>query len=342
MILLSQLHELYYLWRRNNWMLDPRSYFSGFRTVEIRGPVFLLGNQGDGLTLLSRILRRNRSVVSVTGNSSYWSGADEMANVYEPILGRDLSGIRIKAPRHEKLTPPRSWSYACDDLIGAYRRTESDADEVSARRLRHAVGMAIRRHGKGIESPRFVDKSQVFTVKMSFIDRLLEGCNPYFILVTRNPYASIYRAATGSAGDMRRYAEYMSLDERMRVCMEHWLNSARSVEEDRHKVKNFMSVRFEDLLESPRRVVMEICGFTGLEYSDDMIPQPHHRLPFGVKYRERWYPLRVDVNERYLRAIPDEYVEAVYRHCGRYAEMQGYGRPERKGAEGGKTGEERS
>ncbi|NOZ25079.1 MAG: sulfotransferase [Nitrospirae bacterium] len=313
-------------------MLDPRSYLGGFRTVEIHGPIFLVGNQGDGLTLLSRMLRRNRSVVSVTGNRNYWAGADEMANVYEPVLGPDLSGIRLRAPRHERLTPPRSWSYACNDLIDAYRRTEMHANETAARRLRHAIGLAVSRYGKGMPQPRFVDKSQVYTVKMSFIDRLLEGCGPYFILVTRNPYASIYRAATGSAGDMKRYAAYMSLDERMRVCMEHWLNSARCVEEDRHKVKNFMSVRFEDLLKSPRRVLMDICDFAGLEYSDDMIPQPHHRLPFGMKYRERWYPLRVDVNERYLKAVPDEYVEMIYRHCGRYAEAQGYMRPGKKGA----------
>ncbi len=326
---LSKFDKAYYLWRRNNWMLNPKSYGHGYRNTVIKGPIFLLGNQGDGLTLLSRILRRNPGVVSVTGNSAYWAGADEMANVYEPILGRELSGIRIKAPRHEKLTPPRSWSYACNDLINEYRCTDSDARAEIVLRLRHAIGMAISRHGKKMETPRFVDKSQVYTVKMSFINKLLEDCNPYFILVTRNPYASIYRAATGKAGDMKRYAEYMSLDKRMRICMEHWLNSARCVEEDKRKVSDFMSVSFEELLKSPETVVKRICDFSGLEYSDDMIPQPHHKLPFGMKYRERWYPLRVDVNEQYLRAIPDEYIDMIYKHCGESAELYGYGKPEK-------------
>ncbi|VAX31501.1 hypothetical protein MNBD_NITROSPIRAE03-1038 [hydrothermal vent metagenome] len=329
-VLLSQIDKAYYLWRRNNWMLNPKSYFNGYKRTEIKGPIFLLGNQGDGLTLLSRILRRNPAVVSVTGNSAYWAGADEMANVYEPVLGRELSGIRIKAPRHEKLTPPRSWSYACNDLINEYRCTERDARDEIALRLRHAIGMAISRYGKNIENPRFVDKSQVYTVKMSFINKLLEDCHPYFILVTRNPYASIYRAATGKAGDMKRYAEYMSLDERMRICMEHWLNSAGCVEEDRRKVSDFMSVSFEELLKSPQTVVNRICDFTGLEYSDDMIPQPHHKLPFGMKYRERWYPLRVDVNEQYLRAIPDRYIDMIYKHCGKSAELYGYVKPKKK------------
>ncbi|HDZ01949.1 MAG TPA: sulfotransferase [Nitrospirae bacterium] len=325
--LLSQLDKAYYLWRRNNWMLNPKSYFNGYKRAGIKGPIFLLGNQGDGLTLLSRILRRNPGVVSVTGNSAYWAGADEMANVYEPVLGRELSGIRIKAPRHEKLTPPRSWSYACNDLIGEYRCTERDAGDDIALRLRHAIGLAISRYGKNIKTARFVDKSQVYTVKMSFINKLLEDCNPYFILVTRNPYASIYRAATGKAGDMKRYAEYMSLDERMRICMEHWLNSAGCVEEDRRKVPDFMSVSFEELLKSPQTVVKRICDFTGLEYSDDMIPQPHHKLPFGMKYRERWYPLWTNVNEQYLNEIPDEYIEMIYEQCGELAEMHGYSNP---------------
>ncbi|HDO25316.1 MAG TPA: sulfotransferase [Nitrospirae bacterium] len=324
------MNKAFYLWKRNNWMLNPKNYFANYIDVVVNGPIFLLGNQGDGLTLLSRMLRRNPAVVSVTGNSAYWAGADEMANVYELVLGRELSGIRIRAPRHEKFTPPRSWSYACDELIDEYRNTDEDASDEIAYRLRHVIGLAISRYGKNMETPRFVDKSQVYTVKMSFINGLLDGCNPYFIFVTRNPYASIYRAARGKAGDMKRYAKYMSLDERLKVCMEHWLNSAKCVEEDSGKVRNFMSLKFEELLESPQRVVRKICDFTGLEYSDDMMPQPHHKLPFGMKYRERWYPLRTDVNDQYLKNMPEEYVDLIHSHCARYIELQGYGRPNKR------------
>ena len=113
--------------------------------------------------------------MSVTGNSSYWTGASEMQNVYEPLLPAQLSGIRLRAPYHEKLSPPRSWSYACDDLVGHYRCVEADASEELSNRLRSVISLTLRRHGGKIKNPRFLDKSQVFSVKMVFIDKLLQG-----------------------------------------------------------------------------------------------------------------------------------------------------------------------
>ena len=238
----SKFEKIYYMWKRNNWMLNPKSYFGNYFDTVINSPIFLLGNQGDGLTLISRILRRHPSVISVTGNSQYWTGADEMANVYELILTPELSGIRFRAPKHQKLTPPRSWSYACNELIDRYRNTEKEANGYLKKKLKHVIALAISRYGKNIKNPRFIDKSQVYTVKMSFINKLLEDCNPFFIFITRNPYATIYRAALGKAGDMKRYEKFLSFDERMRVCLEHWLNSIKCIEEDKGKVQNFMSM----------------------------------------------------------------------------------------------------
>jgi len=318
---------LFYLWKRNNWMLDLRSWVGQFKRVRIDRPIFLLGVQGGGLTLLSRMLRRHPEVVSVSGNHQYWSGADEMQNVLEPLLSSEISGIRIKAPFHPILKPPRSWSYACDDLIDKYRKTDKDFNERFEKKIKKAIGMVIRRYGKRIGNPRFVDKSQVFTVKMSFINELLKDCNPYFILVTRNPYASCFRAAQGKAGDMSRYSKFLSLDERMKICIEHWYNSMKTVEEDKNKVNNFMSIKFEDLLKSPENILKKICNFVKLDFSIDMIPQKEHVLPFGSKFKERWYPLRLDVNDSYLKQIPEKYVEWIYKKCGRFAEKHGYERP---------------
>jgi hypothetical protein len=308
-------------------MLDPRSYTSRYANTNIERPVFLLGNQGDGLTLLSRMLRRNPDVVSVTGNSDYWAGADEMQNVFEPILPSELSGIRFKAPRHPRYTPPRSWSYACDELIGEYRNSENDVTDDLRSKLLNAIGIALNRHGKKIANPRFVDKSQVYTVKLSFISELLKNCNPYFVHITRNPYASCYRAAEGHAADMKRYAKVMDLDERMDICVQHWYNMAKCVEEDCAKVAHFHRIKFEDLLRSPQKVLEEICHFIDLEYIEDMVPQAHHKLPPGIKYSERWYPLVTKINEKYLSRIPQKYVEMVYNKCHKYAELYEYKAP---------------
>lgn len=84
-------NNIYYAYKRNNWMLDLSRFYKNYKDKSINSPIFLLGVQGGGLSLVSRMLRRNDKVVSVTGDSNYWTGADEMQNVLGPILPAEFT-----------------------------------------------------------------------------------------------------------------------------------------------------------------------------------------------------------------------------------------------------------
>jgi hypothetical protein len=330
-LLLPWANYLYYQWKRNNWLLYLPRFLQSYEKVQIDRPIFLIGNQGGGLTLVARMLRRHRLVISITGSHKYWTGADEMQKVMMcrlPVSLR-LGGRYIcRDFPHEKYTPPRSWSYASDDLISRYRETAASYDRKAAERLRFIIREALYRHGKGEPGKRFLDKSQVFGVKMSYVDALLKDVNPHFVLVVRNPYAACYRAALGKAGDMKRYAKYMSLDERVDVCAQHWANVMRCVLEDREKVSHLKSVRFEDILQRPREMLIELCAFLGLSFVEEMVPSEHDVVPFGSRYPERWYPLRPDINEAYLAKVSTEHVRVIAERCGHLATHFGYSMPE--------------
>jgi len=193
--------------------------------------------------------------------------------------------------------------------------------------LKGAIGMAITHHGRNIKKPRFVDKSQVFSVKMSFINKLLESCSPYFIYITRNPFVAIYRAAAGKAKDMERASKYLSFNERIDVCIEHWLNVTKSLEEDKSKVKNFLWVKIEDILIKPQELITKICNFINIEFDKSMLPSSEDKIPLGVRFKERWYPLRKDINKYYLEKIPSKIKNLIFDRCGSYAENYGYKRP---------------
>ena len=133
--MLPWANYLYYYWRRNNWLLYPHRFFGDYEGIEMSHPIYLVGNQGDGLTLIARMLRRHQAIVSVTGNHRYWAGADEMQNVMRGRLPRSLrQGGRFicKDFSHETFTPPRSWSYGADDLVEHYRKTATDHDDEAA------------------------------------------------------------------------------------------------------------------------------------------------------------------------------------------------------------------
>ncbi|MDH3743589.1 MAG: sulfotransferase [Acidobacteriota bacterium] len=321
----ARANRFWYLWKRSNWLVDPRAALAHFRRVEIDRPIFLVGNQGDGLTLISRMLRRHPQVVSLSGNHRYWSGADEMHRAFLGRLPASLvSGGRWlgKPPHHDIFTPPRSWSYGSNELIDKYRLTETDFDQRTANRLQRVLRESLFRHGKPTGG-RFLDKSQTYTVKISYINALLRDANPHFVLVTRNPYASIYRNATGSAGDMRRYSSTLDLDTRFELCLQHWLNSMRCVEEDKGKV-SFTTLRFEDVLVEPERCLRTLCDFLDLPFVNTLVPAPGDTLPFGSRFSDRWYPLRPNVNDRYLSQLPERFERQITERAGKLAAAYGY------------------
>jgi hypothetical protein len=88
-----------------------------------------------------------------------------------------------------------------------------------------------------------------------------------------------------------------------------------------------MTVRFEDMLNEPVRQLKAICDFVEIDFNIDMVPQPEHRLPFGSLRRDRWYPLRTEVNKRHLQKLQGEHVEIISQWCGKYADQFGYEKP---------------
>lgn len=328
MTLASQIvNEAWYLWKRNNWMLDPRAYVANYRSASIDKPIFFLGVQGGGLTLVSRMLRRHPSVVSVTGNYQYWTGADEMHTVFGPILPAELTGTKYKAPwpDHPLLVPPRSWTYACDDLLPFYRETADDATEELKACFERLIRMCVSRHAIDKHSAQFTDKSQVYTVRVSLIRKLIEEHHPRFLLVTTNPYAVCYKAASGYAKDMRALETRLSFDQRLEICAQHWANSMRCALEDR--ADDMMIMKFSDILKEPARNLRRICHHVGLEFDTRMLPSPTDRIPVGSRYRTRWYPLESDRALRYLdKAQPNE-IEIVHRYCSEIARELGYKKP---------------
>jgi len=318
------LNLFWYIWKRNNWMLDPRSWFGKFEEAEIDRPIFFLGVQGGGLTLLTRMLRRHPQVVSVSGNHHYWSGADEMHTVLGPILPPELTGTRYKVPysNHPVFKPPRSWTYACDELLPYYRKTARDATPELKRAFERVIRMCIARHALDKTNARFIDKSQVYTVRVSLIRELLKEYKPKFVLVVNNPYAACYRAALGKAQDMERLKDKLPFKERLKICAQHWANSIRCALEDRND--DMLVVRFEDLLREPELVLRQICEHVELEFLKDMLPTPHHRIPFGSRFRDRWYPLSLDRALHYIKKATPEELEIIKARCGSLAKELKY------------------
>lgn len=314
--LIRKLNSAYYHYRCNRWRWNP-TFRKNVSRIPVPRPIFLIGTQGAGLTLLSRILRRSPEIVGVSGNHQYWGGADETQNILQSILPKELTWLKIQ-PK-DFCADTRNWLYATDELLPYYRLGPDDATV----ELQVAYTEIVRRilamnapRGSDLSRFCFLDKSQSYTVKVGFLNRLLKENDPRFVLLLRNPYAMIWRAV------MKDFVvSKLPLDERgkARIAVEHWRNSYEEALKYEHSAKMIVR-RFEDLLADPERIVGEICSHVGIDFDLTILPQHGDRIPFGSMYdafnKRKWYPLRPSVSRTYLESMPSWAIDYVSSQCG--------------------------
>jgi hypothetical protein len=321
----NYLNFFYYIYKRNNWMLDFSRFWKDFEDVKIDRPVFLLGFHGGGTTLLSRIIRRNKDFVSVTGNYKYWSGADEMQNVLGPILSPELTGIKYKIPAESGLKFPTHWLYATNKYLSYFRNVQKDVTPEIKERFRKTIRWLIARNAIDKNKVRFTDKSQIYTIKVSFINEILKDTKPKFILVLRNPYVLCHRIVNRSPNCFKNN-NIKSKEEQLEIASQHWVNSIKCAMKDAKKV-DLMIVRFEDVLNQPEKIIRKVCDFIEIEFDKDMIPQSEHKILLGTLGPNKWYPLRPNINERYFKEMEKEEIEIIDNNVRKYAEKFSYSRP---------------
>ena len=313
------INDGYYLFRRNKWMIDPAFYLKTYASVKIDRPIFLVGNQGDGLTLVSRILRRHKSVVNVTGNANYWAGADEMQRVFNEFLPMELCyNHRSLKPLPNNLSLQKGWLYASNDQLDVFRSTSADSSPELAGKLRHVMQYCLHRH-RITDSSRFIDKSQIYSVKVGLLNDLLFRNSPHFVYITRNPYASIYRMALLSN---KNYGA--SFSHALKIHKQHWINSFLAIKEDRNNCNHFYQVKFEDILLDVGPQVEKLITFLDLPFTSSILPKPDDKIPFGSKAIDRWHPLKPEINDKYLTTMPSEVYNDIHSDIGSFAKELGY------------------
>ena len=312
------------LYRRDRWRYSLRRRLPAVDRVPLDRPIFFVGVQGAGETIVGRSLRRNGAVVSMSGSSSYWTGIDELGVVRNRMarLPTTLWGCKFRDDlEHPLFGPNHNSVYACDALLPFYRRTAEDADEADGRRFRRLLREHLFVYAGDPSRARFFDKTHTNTLKLPLLAAYLEGCDPHFVLVARNPYSWCYRAV-----QRKRPAHRVVLapEQELTLAAEHWTNSYRIALEDARHVPNVTVVRFEDFVADPEAVVRRLCAFLGLQFDPAMVPGPAQRLPFATLPTDRkWYPL---VPDPWLAKVTYREAAVIASVCEPLATKLGYDR----------------
>jgi hypothetical protein len=208
-------------YHRDRWRISPRRLGARVDRIPLDRPIFLIGTQGASETIIGRCLRRSRLVVSVSGNSSQWTGADEMGTIRNrmPALPRTLWGSKHRSDlAHPQIATDQP--FACDALLPFYRRTAADATEQDADRYTRLLREHLAVYAHDPSSARFIDKTHAHTVRIPLLSALLRDARPIFVLVVRNPYETcrwaverkptLFRPDTPRARRLELLAEHWS------------------------------------------------------------------------------------------------------------------------------------
>jgi hypothetical protein len=294
----------------NRWRWDIRPLFQDIDSVYIDSPIFLLGTQGGGLTLVSRILRRSPEVVTIHADSRYWKGPDEMQLHFGEKLPEELR-LRHSSIR-KKMGVSETFEYATNENLKYFRKTADDVTPEVKRRFERLLREIINRNSCNAVKARFLDKSQSFTIKVSFLAQLLEQWKPYFVLITRNPFAICLREARKYNSDKSHYS---NAEEKLRAACQHWTNSFRIACNDGENLKRFRVWRFEDILVNPHCKIGEICEFTEIHFTSSMLPQPDETYPIPYLIDNKWYPIKKNINNKYIKSITEKEVGIIRETC---------------------------
>jgi Sulfotransferase family len=310
------------LYRRDRWRTSLRRRLPGVDRVPLDRPIFFLGVQGAGETIVGRCLRRNDAVVSMSGNSAYWTGIDELGVVRNRMarLPAALWGCKFRDDlEHPLFGSNHNSVYASDELLPLYRRSAEDADEGEGRRFRRLLREHVAVYAHDPWSARFLDKTHTNTLRIPLLEAYLREAEPFFVLVLRNPWSWCHRAIRRKPPS---YRVVPPRDEQLRLAAEHWANSYATALADAARVPNVLTLRFEDFVADPEGTIRALSASLGLEFEPRQVPQPRQPFPFATLPGDRkWYPLFPDP---WLAEVDDREAEIVERECGPLARRFGY------------------
>lgn len=311
--------------RRKRYIFNIRRLYRPLDSIKIDRPVFFLGVQGGGLTLLVKAFQRHRKICFCKGNSNHWDAADNEMQVNIFDMPEELS-LRNNKVYHKKYKTNifRYWTYALNDTLSLYRLNSEKLSPDLSNSFKKVIRKIISAYAHNPDDCRFIDKSQLFTVNLLSVYRLLKETNPFFVLVVRNPFAMCKRVAEKYYENPNKNNFSFSKETSLRLCCQHWKNSYESALNDGKDVPNVKIVKFEDFLSCPSEFLKEICEFIELEFDTDIVPAPNQKSTIYSQMNSRWYPIRSNSNEKYVNSLTKNDIEIIKEECGELIKEFGY------------------
>ncbi|OGT25517.1 MAG: hypothetical protein A3I77_04315 [Gammaproteobacteria bacterium RIFCSPLOWO2_02_FULL_42_14] len=303
-------------YHKNKIYWHPRLLYRRKNSIRIHKPIFMLGVQGGGLTVMSRIVRLLPQIVYISGNCSFWAGKDELHN--SARFKHMPDALTLRSPGyynllgHEKNHPDfgyeRAFLYASNEFLHEYRLTESDWTPELDYAIKNAVRVCLRTYAKNLNNAQFIDMSQSYILKIPFLKKCFPDAR--FVIVTRDPYAVCWKQAQVSLIFQKNPKRAVQL------AAEHWFNSYKIALNDTKNMDHVLWLQFEDFMQKPMPVMKKLFSFLDQSNVDiEKLIAQHSSTPLGSCDPEKWFPIKTSVNQRHYHTLPEWAKSIIQSQC---------------------------
>ena len=217
----------------------------------MESPIFIIGRQHSGNTMLARCLGQSPEVYSATGEGTFFEHQERLA--HKPAADRAVDILaQVEGSGAEVTTDDRP--KVQQHMRGPGGRAEETAGQMYAR----CMGWVARQNG----ARRWVQKA---TSYIFYVEDILE-CFPEarLLFLSRNPL--------DLAASMKRRGGWRAVA-RMVHGWNKGVRLARRFSQERSE--NLTVIRYEDFVRAPKEEMKKICSFCDLRFRDDLLQVPH-------------------------------------------------------------------
>ncbi len=206
-------------------------------------PIFVFGCSNSGTNILWQALKKHKGL----------SGPD--------IEGQDLQDLPQSMRHYLGDATFRLWAHEKFKLC--YYATENDYNAEDAAKIKEIYRKYL------VPGTRFITKSPADTLR----SRLIQAYFPdaYFIAIVRNGYAVSEGIVRKRKYDPDR-PQYEGLFTTIDEAAEQWFRANTIIVSHQTFLKNYLIVRYEDLIQNPEDVFLSILDFCGLDSGGFPIP----------------------------------------------------------------------
>jgi len=211
--------------------------------IELKKPIFIFGCCNSGTTILWNALKEHKDL----------SGPE--------VEGQDLEGLPDSMRHYLGKSTFRLWAHPKFKLC--YYSTEKDYNEKDEKQIKEEYKRYLK------HDTRLITKSPADTLRA----RLIQSYFPdaYFIDVIRNGYAVSEGIIRKRKYDSER-PQFKGLYTTINEAAEQWFRANIITLSHKRFLKNYKIVKYEDLVENPKKTLLSILNFCVLDSTNFPIP----------------------------------------------------------------------